>query len=141
MKLSLHTASTSMDPNKDNLTCSLERYKLYRHLDAIHSASISSKSNENTQSSSTSSVISLPSSDDRSKGRRHPTKSPYRRRRGYGFFFFFFEHFVIEGMPYERLSGVEAFSFGYKVEWPLTLVRSLEFENERVTLLYRSPDQ
>ena len=57
LKLSLHLYLDGS--NKDNLTCSLERYKLYRHLDAIHSASISSKSNENTQSSSTSSVISL----------------------------------------------------------------------------------
>ena len=97
---------------------------MYHHLDAIHS--------------STSSVISLPSSDDRSKGRRHPTKSPYRRRRGYGSSSSSSNTSSLEGMPYERLSGVEAFSFGYKVEWPLTLVRSLEFENERVTLLYRS---
>ena len=68
-------------------------------------------------------MISLPTADDRSKGRRHPTKSPYRRRRrGYDTSS---SSSSLDGMPYERLSGVEAFSFGYKVEWPLTLVCSV----------------
>ena len=70
-------------------------------------------------------MISPPSSDDRLKERRHPAKSPYRRRRGYGATSTSSTNSSsLDGMPYERLSGVEAFSFGYKVKWPLTLVLS-----------------
>lgn len=109
LKLSLHTASTSADPNKDNLTCGLERYKLYRHLDAIHAASESEDPSIVDSTSTTRTSVRIGSKSPYA-ARRHSSRLSWNSESG--------------GETADTLTGIEAFAFGYNVEWPLTLVIS-----------------
>lgn len=123
LKLSLETASTSTNPHKENLTCSMERYQLHRHLEAIHAASQSTSASEGMLSATAllrgdNGDLEIDGAADKRK--KTGSKSPYSRRRRVA------AASSSDGgwNGGERLTGIQAFAFGYKVEWPLTLVLS-----------------